>query len=90
MAVKHRRLVLVPTVVVEDEPLSGYISGADDFHWVIVDRDGVIHLVHKTTHCLSIHPDRTLAQEPDEIREPLEAATGPYRTFVLARLSGED
>lgn len=62
----------------------GYIVGSDDYHWVVADpRDpGMVHLVHKSISCLSIHT-RTLQSEPVAVREALEPMLSGFRGFVM-------
>lgn len=59
-------------------PLNGYVIGVDDYHWVVLDREGATHLVHKSCQWVTIGRPM-LDSESEEIR----AAATPFRERVL-------
>lgn len=80
-AVKDGRLVTA--MMPWGESISGYVCGADDFHWVLVLANGDTVLVHKSTPAVSISKTRTYQTEPEEARTMIEEATSSFRAFVL-------
>ncbi len=61
-------------------PVTGYIYGADDYHWVLVTSDLDRFLIHKSTHLMFGRED-TYAGE--RRHDELEQLVGPYRAWVL-------
>lgn len=63
------------------EPVTGYVYGADDYHWALVTPDLGRYLIHKSTHLMFGRED-TYATEPNH--DGLEQLVGPFRAWVLA------
>lgn len=80
-AVKAERLVEV--WYSPDTWFSGYIIGADDYHWIVIDLDLGVNLVHKSGSRLRIHPKRTIESEPQSLQSQIRQLTDPFRRAVL-------
>lgn len=69
------------------EPITGYLCGMDDFHYMIVTPQGQKHLIHKGSASII-----TLADTPSYESEPLlpdlEKIVGPFRTHVESAYFG--
>lgn len=78
----------------EDRPhrISGYVVGADDFHWLIaepqLDHDGpedhrvVTHLIAKgRCEIVTLSPEPTLEDEPPAIKVAVEELGRGFRSF---------
>lgn len=63
--------------VANEEPVTGYLCGMDDFHWMVLTADGEQHLIHKTAPMISLSSVATYADEPG--REQMEKIIGPFR-----------
>jgi len=64
------------------EKVMGYVMGADDYHWVVVDHDLKVHLVHKSAPCLSIESDLSLALDRHPNAEEIRTMTESFRRWV--------
>lgn len=69
------------------DPITGYLCGMDDFHYMIVTPEGQKHLIHKGSASII-----TLADTPSYESEPchtaLEKVVGPFRTYVEGAFFG--
>jgi sRNA-binding regulator protein Hfq len=59
--------------------VTGWVFGADDYHWSIANDEGQIFLIHKTTPAVQIHPEPTIDNAPEHIQQMVT----PYRDAVL-------
>lgn len=78
-SVRDGRVVEIHTVVSSQ---SGWIFGADDFHWGIVDRMGSTCMVHKTAPSLRV-TDITLEMQPQDVRDLVEPIVKSYRESIM-------
>ena len=78
-----RLLTFTPLV---GEPITGYLCGMDDFHWMVVTPYGSKHLVHKASAPVIDFGDCRYIEEPDH--PVLEKVVGPFRRFVEAEFFG--
>lgn len=76
-AVKNGRKVTA--TLVTGDTVTGYVMGADDYHWAMTADDGRIVLVHKSSPSLHIHADSTLDTES----EATQKMVAPYRDLIL-------
>jgi hypothetical protein len=59
---------------------SGFLCGADDFHWKIVTPAGMTMLFHKANVDVAIDPDAvTIEDLEDETRAKIEPITRSFR-----------
>lgn len=69
------------------ETIQGYLCGMDDYHWMIVTTDAVVHLIHKGGAILidiastSTYSDKHSSPELDKI-------IAPFRRFVQENYFG--
>lgn len=69
------------------EPITGYVCGMDDFHWMVVTGTLEKHLIHKgAAPLITLSDESTFASEHD--RESLEGVVGPFRRWVEAEFFG--
>ena len=62
------------------EPITGYLCGMDDFHWMVVTPHDEKHLVHKSAALVDLHTESTYG---DEIMRPLlDDVVQPFRGWV--------
>lgn len=59
--------------------IRGFVIGADDFHWSVVDEDGRVHLVHKSSPALSIDAEPSIDQANAQIRDMVE----DFRAYII-------
>ena len=58
----------VTAIIATGEQITGWVFGADDYHWSIVTADGGIVLVHKSSPALKIHRTPSLSTAPASIQ----------------------
>jgi hypothetical protein len=64
------------------DPISGYLGGMDDFHWLVVaPESGLKHLIHKGSACIITLAD-THTYESEPLRDQMEKVIGPFRRYV--------
>lgn len=63
-----------------DKQITGYVFGADDYHWAVVEPNGDRHLVHKGAPIVTLLSTRKLHAEPNA--EALEPLVAPFRRYV--------
>lgn len=68
-------------------PISGYICGMDDFHWMVVTPQGKLFLVHKASASVIQISDQTTYEDESE-HDSLDGIVGPFRRFVEAEFFG--
>lgn len=72
---------------VSGEPITGYLCGMDDFHWMVITSSCEKHLIHKGSASIITMADvSSYEQEPD--REALESIVGPFRNYVASAYLG--
>lgn len=62
------------------EPVTGYVYGADDYHWALVTAELDRYLIHKSTHLMFGREDTYAAERH---HDELEKLVGPFRAWVL-------
>lgn len=77
-AVKEQRRIEVD---LPSGPISGYVMGMDDYHWVIAASSGQTYLVHKSAPCLVV-TSVTIAEDPDATPD-LMTKVDAFRRWVL-------
>jgi hypothetical protein len=79
-----RQLTFTPLV---GNPITGYLCGMDDFHWMVVTATGTKHLVHKASAPVIDFSDLATYQD-EPLRDSLDGVVGPFRRFVEAEFFG--
>lgn len=78
-----RILTFTPLV---GDPITGYLCGMDDFHWMVVTSRGTKHLIHKASAPVI---DFGVCQYDEEPNHPvLEQIVAPFRNFVASEFFG--
>ncbi len=77
-AAKSRKRVSV--VLPDGSKVSGYLVGADNYHWVLLSADGHTHLVHKTAPAVTIEK-MSIENDPDAAS--IASSIEGYRSSVL-------
>lgn len=75
----------VTVVLLNGQAVSGYVCGADDYHWGLTSSDGSITLVHKSAG-MTIAAESTIDTEPESVK----ALVSVYRKFVLSTTYGQN
>lgn len=69
------------------ERVSGYLSGQDDYHWLVMRPTAEIVLVHKgSVPRIELGAESTYNKEP--LHDELERTIGPFRRFVETEIFG--
>lgn len=63
------------------EPITGYLCGMDDFHWMVVTPQGEQHLIHKSAARVDLHT--TSSYDDESLREDLDRVVLPFRDFLV-------
>ena len=72
-----------------DGPLTGYLCGMDDFHWMIVTPYGDKFLIHKASAAsIEISDNPTYEHLSSGMRDSLEVVVAPFRRWVEAAYFG--
>jgi hypothetical protein len=67
------------------EPITGYICGMDDFHWMVITPQGNKKLIHKgSASAIELPNEATYDTEPQ--KELLDSVVLPFRRWVLRTL----
>lgn len=61
--------------------ISGYLSGMDSFHWMIITKDGGTLLIHKSRVDFVEITDSKLANEDADIIEKVTKVAEPFWKF---------
>lgn len=69
--------------------IEGYLAGMDDFHWLIVDTDGGLTLVHKSAPVVRIARGSTYDEETEAARCLMDPILQPF-IKSLQRMRGRD
>jgi hypothetical protein len=81
-----RRLIFRLTSGVEVE---GYLSGMDDFHWMVVTTEGQKFLLHKgSTALIALGDESTYKSEP--LHYEMEKIIRPFREFISREFYGRE
>jgi hypothetical protein len=62
----------------DGESIEGWVYGADDYHWGIVDAGGTTHLIHKSAPRVTV-----LDHYYSDLPEVVEKIAGPFRDWVM-------
>lgn len=69
--------------------IEGYLSGMDDFHWMVVTPDGQKYLLHKgSTALIALGDESTYKTEP--LHFEMEKIVRPFREFVSREYFGRE
>lgn len=69
--------------------VEGYLSGMDDFHWMVVTPTGQKYLLHKgSTALIALAEDCVYADEPK--LNQLEKVVRPFREFIAREIFGRE
>ena len=63
------------------EPITGYLCGIDDFHWMVVTPSGEQHLIHKSVARVDLHSESTYDDE--FLKDVLDRTVLPFRDFLV-------
>lgn len=61
--------------------VSGYLAGMDDYHWMVIDPQGKVSLVHKGSAIL-VQPWTRETYSTEVAKTDLEAVIQPFRKWV--------
>lgn len=86
-AVRHGRLITAH--LPSGDQVEGYLSGADDYHWVLFTRDNHTVLIHKSNPAVMISNVRTYHSEDEDLARMIEEATSAYRAFLLSERTSD-
>lgn len=83
-AVKDLRAVLVPSIADQSgQALRGYITGMDDYHWVILSDDLLTYMIHKTVPALVVTDAKAQDEPNDMFKSLVMERTSSFREYVL-------
>lgn len=75
----------------DSPPISGWVCGADDYHWVAYTEQQMTLLVHKSCPLVTINNTPLDEMRMDEeMREKIREAVDPYRNYVMANFYGHE
>lgn len=69
----------VTATLATGEKITGFVFGADDYHWSIVAKSGDVFLVHKSSPALKIHSESTIETATAAIQKMVAV----FRSAVL-------